>query len=348
MVGNSLDLDEKFRAFSQDDKKQLLIIVIDGRTKQQRSHIPYVRQLIDKLDRTSNGQETSLKHFLVIVHSPAQTIYHQASFPSIFLDHWDFYFFDTCLPNKSFYIQNLLKILTSSTITANQHDSQEIIFNYNVLFDECLWDFCSRLQILVHEIPSQLFSNQLAAEFYQRKTSIRRRVECFKRIIERCVELQKRIINKYQIYLTTKKNISKRIYTFIYQIAKELVCGKRFEGLVESIEAQTRLSFSNFICNVLKLFVNDYGLDNLQRFSEMAVDFDVFWNLFDCSRFLKTQSNELFASDPQTTFALVTHHQCLLRTPFYYIMNERIESYAVEIKDKYIRRRTDDQSSLSS
>ena len=76
-----------------------------------------------------------------------------------------------------------------------------------------------------------------------------------------------------------KKNASKKIYTLIYQLSKDILCGKRFDGLVDSIQSQTRLSFTNFICNILKCVVTDYGLETLPKLSNINDGYDTMFNL---------------------------------------------------------------------
>ena len=102
-VENSTELEEKFEIFKSDRQKNLFLVVIDARLGQQRLHIPFVRQLIDKTDYVCNtANPPERKYFLMLIHSPAQDLYHQSSFPSIFLHHWDFYFFDTCAAGSAF------------------------------------------------------------------------------------------------------------------------------------------------------------------------------------------------------------------------------------------------------
>jgi hypothetical protein len=321
------------------------MIVINGRTKQQRLHIPYVRQLIDKVDYRCNAQkEDNFKYFLLLVHSPAQTIYHQSSFPSIFLHHWDFHFFDTCSSNNSFYIKNFLQILISSHDQKTNQEHNQILCDYNALFDDCLWDFCSRIQIVLQQLPRELFSNRFAYEFYQRQTSTFRRVQCLKEVLKQCTELQKRTVNKYQSYLSMKKDASKKIYTLIYQLSKDILCGKRFDGLVDSIQSQTRLSFTNFICNILKVIVNDYGLETLPRLSNINDGYDTMLNLIDHSSTLNDQENDLLSSNTQTIFQLVTHYSCIPQTPLYHLFHQRIKSHADEIKMRLIQKAAEQRS----
>ncbi|CAF4322341.1 unnamed protein product [Rotaria sp. Silwood2] len=47
IIENSAELEEQFTKYENNAEKNLLMIVINGRTNQQRLHIPYVRQLID-------------------------------------------------------------------------------------------------------------------------------------------------------------------------------------------------------------------------------------------------------------------------------------------------------------
>ncbi|CAF1366374.1 unnamed protein product, partial [Adineta steineri] len=339
IIENSAELEEQFIKYENNIEKNLLMIVINSRSNQQRLHIPYIRQLIDKVDHRCNSEkQDNFKYFLLLVHSPAQTIYHQSSFSSIFLHHWDFYFFDTCLSNNSFYIKNFIQILTSSYDNKVHQNDNQILCDYNVLFDDCLWDFCSRIQIVLQQLPSDLFGNRSAYEFYQRQTSTFRRVQYLKEILTQCTELQKRIVNKYQMYLSLKKNASKKIYTLIYQLSKDILCGKRFDGLVDSIQSQTRLSFNNFVCNIFKHIVNDYGLETLSKLSNINDGYDTMLNLIDHVSVSNEQENDLLSTNSQTIFQLVTHYACIPQTPLYHLFHQRIKSYSDEIKLRFIEK----------
>ncbi|CAF0874792.1 unnamed protein product [Didymodactylos carnosus] len=349
IMENSAELEEQFTKYENNAEKNLLLIVINGRTNQQRLHIPYVRQLIDKVDyRCNSEKQYNFKYFLLLVHSPPQTIYHQSSFPSIFLDRWDFHFFDTCLSNNSFYIKNFIQILTSSYENRVHQNDNQILCDYNVLFDDCLWDFCFRIQIVVQQLPRDLFENRCAYEFYQRQTSTFRRVQCLKEVLRQCSELQKRIVDKYQTYLSLKKNASKKIYTLIYQLSKDILCGKRFDGLVDSIQSQTRLSFNNFVCNILKHIVNDYGLETLPKLSNINDGYDTMLNLIDHVSTSNEQENDLLSTNTQTVFQLVTHYACIPQTPLYHLFHQRIKSYSDEIKMRLIEKTAEQKRNLAT
>ena len=324
------------------------MIVINARTNQQRSHIPYVRQLIDKIDYRFNSQrKENFKYFLLLVHSAAETIYHQFSFPSIFLNDWNFYFFDTCLSNNSFFIKNFLQIVTSTHNYQNKNlDQNQLLCDYNILFDDCLWEFCSRIQILLQHIPNDLFKNPCAREFYQRHTTLSRRVHCLKEVFNQCTELQKHIINRYQIYLSVKKGASKQIYSLIYKLSKEILCGKRFDGLVDSIQSQTRLSFTNFVCNLLKCIVNDYGLDTLPKLSNINVDYMTLLNLIDHSSTSNETDDDILSVNTQSVFQLLTHYTCIPQTPLFHLLHQRIKVHADKIKIRLIQKRTEEKGKI--
>ncbi len=329
-----MKLEEKFQEYEKDEKKKVLIIVINARINQQRLHLLYVRQLIDKTEYSCNVvNKRSEKYFLMLVHSPAQELYHQSSFPSIFLHDWDFYFFDSCAPGSAFHLQKMLEILSSSS------DQQESIDNtlcdLDTLFEDCLWDFCSRIQIVLHELPRNMFTNALAYEFYQSQTNTVRRVQCLKQILQRSIQLQRRIVTIYHDHLSNKKDSSKKIYNLIYQISKDILCGKRFDGLVESIQSQTRLSFTNFVSNVFKFIVNDYGLDTL---SNVRNGYHSMLELIDYSLFVTDDEKD---ETSQGIFQLISHYACIPQTPLYHLFHQRIKSCAEEIKLTLILKQTE-------
>lgn len=338
-----MKLEERFQMFEKDEKTRVLIVVINARITQQRLHIPYVRQLIDKTEYSCNSRDKKQnKYFLVLIHSPAQEQYHQSSFPSIFLHNWDIYFFDSCAPGSAFYLKKMLQILSSSFDKQQQKDTfDNTLCDLNILFDDCLWDFCSRIQISLQELPNESFNNKLAYEFYKRQTSTLRRVQCLKEILQQSRQLQNRIVNIYHDHLSNKKESSKKIYHLIYQISKDIICGKRFDGLVESIQSQTRITFTNFVSNVLKFIVNDYGLETLSALSNIRNGYDSMLKLIDYSSFTIDDIKDSAPQINQGIFQLVSHYACIPQTPLYYLFHQRIKSYAEDIKLRKILKQTE-------
>ncbi|CAF5155069.1 unnamed protein product, partial [Rotaria sp. Silwood1] len=112
----------------------------------------------------------------MLAHVPAQELYNSVVSSSIFLHGWDFYFFDTCTPGSAFHLQRMLEIVSSPKKQLKE-PSKDILCDLNVLFDDCLWDFCSRTQIFHLQLSQEMFSNGNAYEFYRKETSITKRVE---------------------------------------------------------------------------------------------------------------------------------------------------------------------------
>ncbi|CAF5059862.1 unnamed protein product, partial [Rotaria sp. Silwood1] len=76
------------------------------------------------------------------------------------------------------------QISTSKIGIINQNETLDAsLYDLNMLFDDCLWNFCSRLQINVHKLSEDMFHNGNAYEFYQRQTTTYRRVQCLKKTI---------------------------------------------------------------------------------------------------------------------------------------------------------------------
>lgn len=314
--------------------------MINARTVQQRLHIPYVRQLIDNTEYRCNTIRKKQKYFLLLIHSPAQTIYHQSSFPAIFLHDWDFYFFDSCLSGNAFHLQRFLQVVTSTTEDGYQEPSNQMLCDLNSLFDDCLWDFCSRIQIFLQDLPKDLFEHPSAYEFYSRQTSTLRRVQCLKQSLQQATQLQKRIVGLYHSCIAKKKESSKKIYTMIYQISKDILCGKRFDGLVNSIQSETRLSFNTFVSNILQHVVNDYGLETLPKLSDYQTGFHLMLELIDNSSFSADNDDKMVASTVSDTFQLITHYTCIPQTPLYHLFHQKVKSYADEVKLTMIQKQT--------
>ncbi|CAF1180202.1 unnamed protein product, partial [Adineta ricciae] len=343
IIENSAQLQNKFDEFRNNHQKNVLIITINTNFDQQRLHIPYIRQLIDSTEYTCNSKATQeRKHFLMLIHSPAHDLYHHSCFPSIFLHNWDFYFFDTCATGSAFYLQNLLHLLSpSSELNKELEKRQDTAFcDLNVLFEDCLWAFSSRIQIITPILPKNMFSNAWAHEFYQHETQTIQKVKCLRALLGESSELQRFIVNIYHQHLSKTKNSSTKIHDFIYQISKDILCGKRFESLVESIQMQTKYAFMNFVMNVFKVIVNDYGLETMQHLSADKQTYGSLLHLIDFHSFATENDNDdMFTSQTtQGPIHFTTNYSCIPQTPLFHLFHERISSHANAIKSTYIRR----------
>ncbi|CAM4768543.1 unnamed protein product [Rotaria magnacalcarata] len=334
-IENSVKLQHGFHDFGHDEQKAILIIVIDA---QQSHHIPFLRQLIDHVHYTYNADtQKQEKYFLMLIHSPARQLYHQFCFASIFLNDWDFYFFDTYISGSSLHLQKMLQIL--SPPSEQQEESYDnILLDLNTTFDDCLWDFCSKIQIFVQELPQAAFKDKRAYQFYQRGTSVTRRVQCLKQILHQSTQLQKHIVNIYHEYLSKQKDSRHRIYEMIYRISKDIICGKRFEGLIESIHSYTRVSFTRFVSNILKVIINNYGLDALLKLSTNQSGFNSLLKLIDYSSFTAEDESANVLTSPldHRTFQIVTQYSCIAETPFYHLFHQRVRAHVEDIKLKHI------------
>ncbi|CAF1570178.1 unnamed protein product, partial [Didymodactylos carnosus] len=273
-IENSLDLEEQFYFYENDEEKNVLLIVIGSH---QRQHIPFVRELIDKIEYNYNHilQHFKRKHFIMLLHSPPTELYHQSCFPSIFLNNWDIYFFDTCAPGTSFHLQKMLQVLCSSPQQQQIKNNEGLLCDFNLLFDDSLWQFCSCLQIFTQDLPPTLDN---CKNFYKRDLNIAKRVQCLNNTMKKCIKLQQFIVNTYHERLS-----SKNIYSMIYETAKQIVCGKKFLGLVDSISKEIHDSFTHFVSSILIYLVNDYGLETLSRTSSLTKNYEMMLNLIDYS-----------------------------------------------------------------
>ncbi|CAF3675518.1 unnamed protein product [Rotaria sp. Silwood1] len=245
----------------------------------------------------------------MLVHVPPQELYNQSGFPSIFLHGWDFYFFDTCTPGSAFHLQKMLQIV-SSPKKQFKEPSKYILCDLNVLFDDCLWDFCTRIQIFLPQLPREMFTDENAYDFYRNQTSTTKRVECLKKILQRLTQLQEQMMNIYHEQLSKKKNSSQSPYNIIYQMSKDILCGKRLIGLVDALQLQIRASLTNFVSNLLKYLANDYGLETLSKLSAKQNNVGSTLNLIDYTSFaLDVNINEKSPSPTQGIFQLVTHYE---------------------------------------
>ena len=269
MIENSLELQERFQTFEQDRHKIVLTIVIDTRITHQRLHIPFLRQLIDRTDRACKASaDLPAKYFLVLMHSFGQELDPRSCFPSIFLHEWDYWFIDTCTPSSAFHFQKLLPILSADM---NKYNEEEVldnmIFDFDNLFDDCLWDFCARLKVTTQRISTEMFANDDLFQFYRHQTTVTQRVKCLQTILLGANQLQTRIVTIYHENVSMKSEFRQKNRNSIYEICKNTLCGKQFAGVIEALQSQIRTSFTNFVANVLKFIVDDYGLEAIVKSS---------------------------------------------------------------------------------
>ncbi|CAF1064818.1 unnamed protein product [Adineta steineri] len=335
VIENAATLEERFRIFGKESNKNVLIIIINGQMGQHRQHLPFVRQLVDKTEFDCNKNRTNTKqekYFIMLVHVPAQELYSQDGFPSIFLHGWDFYFFDTCTPGSAFHLQRMLEIVSSPKKQLKE-SSKDVICDLTILFDDCLWDFCSRIQIFHSQPVREMFSDEYAYEFYDKQTSVTKRVECLKKILERLTHLQEQIVNIYHEQLSRKKNSSQNSYNKIYQISKDILCGKRFTGLIDSLQLQIRTSFTNFVSNIFRNLANDYGLETISKLSNSQMNIESILHLIDYSGFvLDDDSNGKSPSPSQGIFQIIIQNTFILQTPLYQLFHQRVKAHADDIK----------------
>ncbi|CAF4039893.1 unnamed protein product, partial [Rotaria sordida] len=333
IIENSNELNEQFQNFEQNDQKSILIIIVDGRINQQRIHIPFIRQLIDKSDLSCNKTtENSSKFFIILIHSSGQELNYKACFPSILLHDWEYWFLDTSTPGSAFHLQKMLQIFTSKTgITHKKEAFDNSFYDLNILFDDCLWDFCSRLQINVHKLSKDMFNNLNAYEFYQRQTTSYRRVQCLKNIFQEVNQLQKYIITSYHENVSMKEESLRKNCNLIYDLAKDTLCGKHFTSIVDSLQLHIRVSFTNFVSFILKYIVDDYGLESLIKLSSRDSEYSKLLELIDCASF-SINNEKQNTPMMQPILTLNDHYSCVPQTPLFYLCRQRIKSLADEIK----------------
>ncbi|CAF1212894.1 unnamed protein product [Rotaria sp. Silwood1] len=335
IIENSNELIEQFQTFELSNQKSILITVIDGRMNQQRIHIPFVRQLIDKTDLSCNkSSENPSKFFIILIHSSGQELNYKACFSSIFLHNWDYWFLDTSTTSNAFHLQKMLQIFTSKIgITHQKEALDNSFYDLNMLFDDCLYDFCSRLQINVLKLSEDMFNNQNVYEFYQRQTSTCRRLQCLKSIFQELNELQKHIITSYHEKVSMKEDSLRKNCNSIYNLAKDTLFGKCLTGLVDSLYSHIRISFTNFVSFILKYVIDDYGLESLTKLSSKDDDYSKLLELIDYSLFSVNDENQTIPM-MQRIITLNDHYSCIPQTPLFYLCQQRIKNLADKIKPK--------------
>ncbi|CAF1176839.1 unnamed protein product [Adineta ricciae] len=351
-IENPKQLQERFDEFRANHEKNVLLIIIDGNNNQQRLHIPYIRHLTDTIEHQCNTNiNNERKYFVILIHSAAQSLYHQSCFPSIFLHHWDFHFFDTCALSSAFYLQKLLQLLSPSTC-ANELDTSDDATHYDlsILFEDSLWDLCSRIEITAPNLPAEMFRTPETYEFYRQQTKTFPRVKCLKDILQVSPDLQKTLVSIYQQHLFLTKNSSlKKINDFIYGIAKDILCGKRFDGLVESVQTGTRNSFINFMSHIFKIIANDYGLETISQLSLRQQNYAILFQLADLESFTNEDNDDIFISKTtHETVRIITNYSCIFQTPLFHLFHQRIRSYANAIQSKDININPNETSRTNS
>ncbi|CAF4539676.1 unnamed protein product, partial [Rotaria magnacalcarata] len=102
----------------------------------------------------------------------------------------------------------------------------------------------------------------------------------------------------------------------------------------DSIQSQTRNSFTNFVSNIFKFIVNDYGLETLPKLSAHNKIYDSLLNLIDYQSFSVDDDNDIFSSSTtRGIFQLSSHYSCIPQTPLYYLLHQRVKKHADNITE---------------
>lgn len=335
-IHNSVDLQKNIQNYEQNNRTSVLIIIINARIKQQYIHIPLIRQMIDKSEQDINSiKQSTTKYFVVLIHSSTQELYHCSCFSTIFLCDWDFYFFDTCTRNNVFHLRKMMQMIS---LTLNESGEQrdylsEELYDLDTVFDDCFWDFCSRIQISLPELPQNTFNHPMIYEFYQGETNMMKRIQCLKTLFQEYKPLQTCTIKLYHEYLVSKKNSLHSIHPLIYQISKEILSGKRFDGFVDSIQNQLSVPFKNFVSNILKLIINDYGLQTILNANHNLTDLNTIFKFIDYSQFNIDDDSNVFSSGKiEGTFQVNMYPPFIPKTLMFSLFHQRIQIYIDEIK----------------
>ncbi|CAF2867332.1 unnamed protein product [Rotaria sp. Silwood2] len=277
----------------------------------------------------------------MLIHTPAQELYNQSGFSANFLHHWDLYFFDTCTPGSAFHLQKMLQSLSTSKQQSNEL-VKDIFCDLTAMFNDCLWDFCSRIRLFQLQLSREMFSNEHIYVFYKNETSVATRVACLEKILKQSIRLQEQIVDIYHEQYSKTKTSLESSYNKIYRISKDILCGKRFLGLVDSLQFQIRISFTNFVSNILKYLANDYGLESLWKMLTTEQNVGSILNLIDYSSFTIDEDENKKSNLPiQGTFQIGSQYSCIPQTPLYQLFHQRIKSHANDIKEQWIAKNTE-------
>jgi hypothetical protein len=283
-------------------------------------------------DSTCNKPDKqSAKFYIILMHTSEYELNHKSCFPSIFLHQWDYWYLDTSTPGSAFHLQKMLQIVTSKFGQVQQQNAmQDALYDLNTLFDDCLLEFCSRFNVGLRELSEDMFHNRNAYEFYRRQTSIYQRLQCLKSIFREVNHLQKHLVTIFHENISMKDKSLRKNCNIIHDIAKDTLCGKNFNGLVESLQSNIRVSFTNFISYMLKHIVDDYGLETVIKLSSRDNEFSKLLALIDYSSYAANTENS--ASINQGLIRLNDHYSCIPQTPLFHLFRQRIKNFADDIK----------------
>ncbi|CAF4746671.1 unnamed protein product, partial [Rotaria sp. Silwood2] len=100
----------------------------------------------------------------------------------------------------------------------------------------------------------------------------------------------------------------------------------------------------NFVSNIFKFIVNDYGLETLPK---LSIDHDIYGsllNLIDYQSFFVNDNKDIFSSTrTQEIFQVNTHYSCIPQIPLFHLFHQRIKAHADEIKLTLILKLTNHQ-----
>lgn len=324
---------DEIEKFKQNSKLSICLTLVDGRINQQRMHIPYIRHLID-LDDASMSESfgSSSRFFVILIHSAGQELNYKSCFPSIFLNGWDFWYVDASTPGSSFHLKKSLELLTKNENSFGHQDIvDESSFDLNIIFDECLEEFCARLEIASHKMSSPNIQNSDIYKFYLNETSATERHRILQTMFQQFSHLQKLIIKIYHDGIAKDGKSLSQSQDDLRRMAKDTLSGKSFDSVVDSLETHVRSSFSNFVSFILNHIINDYGLYTLSKLSDGNEGFAKLLDLVDYSSLNLNGTNQNMQMK-QVPLRFVAHYSYNPQTPLFNLLRLRIEALVNETK----------------
>eukprot|EP00698_Gefionella_okellyi_P024583 TRINITY_DN8719_c0_g5_i1.p1 TRINITY_DN8719_c0_g5~~TRINITY_DN8719_c0_g5_i1.p1 ORF type:complete len:3387 (+),score=808.47 TRINITY_DN8719_c0_g5_i1:93-10253(+) len=237
--------------FVRDSSKRTLIVVVEHKTTQSSNHINMVRHLID-----SAVEGAPTKNAIVMVHMRPDLLYSQRGYASIFVNDWDFRFFDT--------VYKSVELPTVATAMCTPIDAADAIDNEPLAphkLQRVLNEFVSRATCI--NAPEGLGVN--ASKFYSPTASVSERVEGLQAVLEKYPQIiEQAMLGYYQITSRSK------LFKMLRELATEMLTGQKLSSFSSLVETRLQGDVLKVFGVLMGQICSEYGLASLENAADSA------------------------------------------------------------------------------
>ena len=243
--------------------KRVCIINIEIH-KIRRRIVNRVRQMIDCAIQTSlESMNSPSKHIVLVVHFPPESLRVKRDYyPTLFLNGWDFHFFDSIgtYQKDILGIKNLLRIASKETTEKMELKVEEEKINSKEI-DRCFeYALTSAVCFLVPSSMDEIKWKGSMKGFYDPNSKPGKRKQTLDALFMKLKEIKEKILAKFSnIFSVSMLN------EILRQTAKQILSGNSIECLSLAVLENLNSLFATYLSVLLEEISSDYNLQTIHN-----------------------------------------------------------------------------------